>query len=329
LENDCKEIVKLLKAGNSFLISSHAHPDGDGLGSTLALGIALESMGKDVVMYNEDRVPRSMDFLPEAGKLVSSFDNSKKFDVTIMVDCGQTERAGKDFPSVTRRGTLICIDHHVSGCKEAALSFVDKGAASTGEVIYTILKKMGTKIDSDIATLILTTLIVDTGFFRYSNTNTRTLTLAAELVAEGASTWHISKYMEERVPPQQLKLLSGALDTIDFFLDGKLAIMFLTGQMLEHANAHMEMAEDFINYPRSIDGVEVAVLIREKNHNEYKISFRSKDVIDVAKLVAEFGGGGHKHAAGCTIKKKIGTVRQIIVDTVEKAFNVNELEKKN
>lgn len=327
MNTSCKDIIKSIKNGQTFLICAHAHPDGDGIGSTLALGIAIESMGKKVVMYNEDGVPRLLNFLPAADKMVKEIDKSEKFDVSIMVDCGQTERAGKDFPSRDKRGVLICIDHHATGCKEADISCLDDEAASTGEVIYNILKELGVKTDKRIATLILTTLIVDTGFFRYSNTNSRTLSLAAELVSNGASTWHISKFMEERMLPQQFKLLSSALDTIDYLLDKRLAVMILTKQMLEAADADLEMAEDFINFPRSVDAVEVAALIRENGKDEYKISFRSKDSINVANLCAKFGGGGHEHAAGCTIKGKLGIVKQTVVSAVEEAFHGSSLRQ--
>lgn len=317
---DYDKLIDVLKNNKKFLICSHAHPDGDGIGSTLALGLALKKMGKDVLMYNQDPVPRSIDFLPAADQMVTSIDKDAKFDVTIMVDCGQPERAGKDFPPEARRGTLVCIDHHMTRCEHASVTCADEEASSTGEVVYKILKKLGADINTDVATLILTTLIVDTNFFRYSNTSGHTLSLAGELVSMGASTWNVSKNMEERVPPESLTLLTAALQTIDYLLDGKLAIMLLTQQMFKNARADVEMAEEFINYPRSIDGVEVAALIREKKAGEWKISFRSKDTVDVAAVAMKFGGGGHEHAAGCDIKGSLGEVKQIVVRAVEEAL---------
>lgn len=320
MEKKYKEIADVIISNKHFLICSHAHPDGDGIGSTLALGLALEKMGKDVVMYNEDRVPRNLDFLPGASRMRNTLDASEVFDVTIMVDCGQPERVGEAFPPPHARGKLICIDHHRTGCDEALISCYDEGAASTGEVVYNILKQIGMGDDADTAKLILTTLIVDTGFFRYSNTTAHALALASELVSKGASTWDVSRNMEERVNPKQLKLLSSALDTIEYLLDGKMAMMVLTQQMFKAADADIEMAEEFINFPRSIDGVEVAVLIREKEGDVYKISFRSKDSVDVAALAGRFGGGGHEHAAGCTINGRLGVVKQIVTEAVRQVI---------
>lgn len=320
MKNNYIEVVEVIKAGKSFLVCSHAHPDGDGIGSTLAIGRVLELMGKQVVMYNEDGVPRSIDFLPFADKIVTSIDKKQRFDVVLMVDCCQSERAGRDFPTKDKWNTLVCIDHHVSGCNEVNICCLDESAASTGAVVYNIIKELEGKIDADIATLILTTIIVDTGFFRYSNTLSGTLSMASELVAAGARPWVISQNMEEREHPAKLRLLSKALDTIDYQFDGKLAVMILTDQMFKQAGADVEMAEDFINYPRSIEGVRVAVLIREKSPNEYKISFRSKEEIDVAKLCLQFGGGGHARAAGCNLNGSLGSVRQTILKAVSEVL---------
>jgi len=314
------KIIDVLKSNQTFCIASHAHPDGDGIGSTLALGLVLKSMGKDVLMYNQDGVPHVVDFFVGTDQLVTEIAEDATFDVSIMLDCGQPERAGRHFPPKERRGQLLCIDHHVTGGDEADLACRDKTASSTGELIYNILKRMGVEVDADIATLILTSIIVDTGFFRYSNTTKHALTMAAELVEKGASTWVISKNMEERVHPNQYRLMNLAIDTMEYLLNGQMAVMVLTDQMFRDSGAGVDMAEEFINVPRSVKGVRVAVLLREKANHEYKISFRSKDTIDVAKLVRQFDGGGHEHAAGCTIRGPLGSVKQIIEKAVAKAI---------
>lgn len=320
MEESYQKVISVLKEKQKFLICSHAHPDGDGIGSSLAMGRALKMMGKSVLIYNQDGVPFSLNFLSGAGELVNTVPSDEKFDATIMIDCAQTERAGKHFPSEVNRGVLVCIDHHITRSEEADIICQDANAASAGEVIYNILQRMNVKIDPSIATQILTTIIVDTGFFRYSNTTSLVLARASELVEKGADTWLVCKNMEERNPPTQLKLLSKALDTIEYILNGKVAVMSLTNQMFAEAGANVEDAEDFINFPRSIDGVEVAVLIREKNSKEFKISFRSKDTVDVAALANTFEGGGHKHAAGCNLNGSYGEVRQTIISALSKVI---------
>lgn len=321
VENKYREVIKVIDSHKKFLIVSHAHPDGDGIGSTLALGLVLKKKGKEVLMYNQDGVPHSLDFLAGADQLVKSIPKGEKFDATIMVDCAQPERAGRDFPPVEKRGVLVCIDHHTTFSDAADVVCQDEGASSTGEVVHNILKMMGAEINADIATHILTTIIVDTGFFRYSNTSSHALSIASELVAHGANTWLICRNMEERNPPEQLKLLGSVLESVEYKCGGKAAIISLTAQMLKWAGADISVAEDFINYPRSIKGVEVAVLIREKNEKEFKISFRSKEYIDVAALAGEYGGGGHKHAAGCTLNGSYGDVKQKVITALEKVFS--------
>ena len=158
--------------------------------------------------------------------------------------------------------------------------------------------------------------MVDTGFFRYSNTKSQTLRFAAELVEAGATTWNVNRNLEERNAPAKLRLLSLCLNTIDYMYDGKVAIIILTNQMMREAGANVEMAEEFINFPRSVEGVEIAVLLREKNSGEYKISLRSKDVVDVTEIARKFGGGGHKHAAGCDIEGSLGHVKKIIMSLI-------------
>lgn len=318
MDSNYDKAIELIKTNNSFLITSHAHPDGDGIGSTLALGLALEQMGKSVLMYNQDGVPKVLDFLPGAERLVADVDDNARFDVSLMVDCAQPERAGKKFPPKERRGALICIDHHVTGREVGDVECLDIEAASTGEVVYKLLKKLGCKIGPEIAELILCTIIVDTGFFRYTNTSGQTFKLAAELCDQGASSWHISRNMEERNQKEQLDLLSSTLKTLDFVLGGRLAIMILTQQMFKAAAASVEDAENFINFARSVDGVELAVLIREKGPKEFKVSFRTKDYVDAVKLAREFDGGGHEHAAGCTIKGSLGEVKQTVIKMAEK-----------
>lgn len=311
-----KPVIDVIEKHHRFLVCSHAHPDGDAIGSTLALGVALISRGKEVVMYNHDPVPRNLDFLPFASRISNFIDNDSRFDVTIMVDCSQVARVGDKLSSLKEKGLLVAIDHHISCAAESDVSCFDEGASSTGEVVYSIIKRLGIEITPDIATLILTTLVVDTGFFRYSNTTPHTLKIAADLVEHGASTWFISKNMEERVDPRQFRLLSDALDTIEYLFGGKVAMMVITRQMFRSTGADAEMVEDFINFPRSVDGVEVAVLIREKERNVFKVSFRSKGLVDVAALAARFDGGGHEHAAGCTIVGRLGVVKQKISKAV-------------
>lgn len=309
-------VVKVIQEGRRFLIVSHAHPDGDAIGSTIALGMALERMGKEAVLFNADPVPWNLKFLPGSNRIVDHIDGSASFDATIMVDVAQAERVGKRFVECKEKGKLVCIDHHLNIPDGFDVKCLDGSAASTGDVILRLLKLIGQPITKDIATLIFCTLVVDTGNFRYSNTTASVMNSAKELVEAGADPWEVASNLEENNPPEMIDLLQRVLRTMEFHNNKSVATIVLTKQMLEETGASVEVSEEFINFPRSIAGVEVAVLFRETSKDRFKVSLRSKTTFDVAKLVAKFGGGGHQHAAGCTIESDLAAARKQILSAI-------------
>jgi len=313
-------VIDVVKTGQRFLVASHAHPDGDGIGSTIALAMGLRTFGKDVVMFNADRVPHNLGFLPEVDNVVNSLENEAPFDVTFMVDCSQRERIGGDVAKMPREklGRIVLIDHHRIDSPDCDLMCIDADAAATGEVIYRFFKKVGIPITKEIATLLFTTFVVDTGSFRYSNTSSALMQAAGELIGSGASPWMINMALEESRPPCMIPLLRRVLET--FEVDSRVAWITLTSQMLHETCATVDVAEEFINYPRSILGVEVAILFRELRAGKWKISFRSKDKIDVYKIAATFGGGGHSHAAGCTLEGNLAGVKSKILGEVRRVL---------
>lgn len=309
--------IRCMQAARRILIVSHANPDGDAIGSTLALGKGLQSLGKQVVMFNEDPLPHSLTFLPHANELVHQLPRPEEIDLTIMVDCSQPKRAGDAFEALAPALPIMVIDHHLINGATGDGNCIDTQAAATGHVVYELLRRMAVAITPELATLIYTTVIMDTGFFRYSNTTAGVFELAAELVHCGASPSEISQAALENCPPAQLRLLTLVLETMEFHFGGQCASLVLTQQMLEEAQATSDMAEEFINYARSVQGVELAVLFREREPGVYKMSFRSKKRVNVAELAARFEGGGHQHAAGCTIEKNLPEVRAEILKAIE------------
>ncbi len=316
-----KQFIDTVKSGKNFLIASHSHPDGDGIGSTIALARGIESLGgKNAVMFNANKVPYNLEFLPGSKEMVTKIPEGMLFDVTILVDCADLKRVGGEAADLTkeRTGKVILIDHHEQSGADFDISCVDVTAAAAGEVVYDILKEMGVKITPDVATLILTTFIVDTGSFRYSNTSAKLMRDAAELMDAGASTWRITVELHESDPMAYMKLLRLVLGTFDHSADGKVAWIVLTQQMLDDANAPLDVAEEFINFPRSIKGVEVAILFRELKDGKWKVSFRSKDKVDVQKIAKKFEGGGHSHAAGCSPEGNLAEIKERVFDEVQK-----------
>ncbi len=312
--------VERVNRANSFIIGSHYNPDGDGIGSTLALGLALERMGKNVVMYNRDGVPFNLKFLKNYEKFVTDIDAGARYDMMIMVDCAQKNRISDDFAKIEEVGNTVCIDHHDLEGVEADLLLIDKNAASTGEVVLHLLEHAGSKICSDIAQAIYTTLVVDTGFFKYSNTSSHVLKIAGQLVDAGASPWAVAKELDESQPLAAMKLLAYALESLIVSMDGRYCTMDLTLDMLKRSGAEMEHSEEFATYPRSIMGVEVAALFREVEDEVQKVSLRSKDIIDVAKIAKSFGGGGHAHAAGFRMRCSLEEAKKRVGTAVQEAF---------
>lgn len=309
------EVAKIMRGQSTFLIASHISPDGDAIGSTLALGISLERLGKKVVMYNRDGVPANLKFLSGSDRFVKDIP-ALEFDAAILVDCAAADRAGQAFENARVNGPRIAIDHHRIEQKDVDVSCIDETAASTGEVVLRILKQMKMDITQDIAMCIYCTLAVDTGFFKYSNTTEAVLRVAAELVSVGADPWTVARNLEESYPAERFLLLARSLASLKIGRGGKYAHMDVTQQMIRETGADIEMSDEFAGIPRSIGSVLVSALFREMPGGKIKVSLRSKEDIDVAAIAKRFGGGGHSHAAGCSITATMDDAKKRIEEVV-------------
>lgn len=318
--NDYGAFMEKLRPARNVVIASHYSPDGDGIGATIALAIALERLGKRAVMYNRDAIPDNLRFLPRTERFVRALDPAERFDLAIMVDCAQRKRVSDEFAAHAGFALIGCIDHHKLDEISADVSLIDGEAASTGEVVMRLMRHAGLEVGADVAQCIYTTLVVDTGFFKYSSTSAHVLALAAEMVGLGASPWAVAKHLEESYPASRLKLLSQSLATLKIELKGRYASMEVTQRMLSETGAGIEHSDEFATYPRSIEGVEVAALFREVE-GVVKVSLRSKDLVDVARLAHALGGGGHARAAGVRIRAPMAEARQRIFSAVEQALD--------
>jgi phosphoesterase RecJ-like protein len=314
------EVIDLLNGGSRFCIATHINPDGDGIGSMLAMKIALEGMGKEVVTYSSDPIPFSLEFLPRANEVVSSISDDDKFDAAIMVDCAEPKRAGKDFDKLVKRTKLAVVDHHLYNDLEDAVTCLDKNAASAGEVVWRLLDKMGVFFNETATTEIYTTLVVDTGFFKYSSTTSDVLRLDSQLVEKGADPWTVACNLEESYTDQRLKLLGEALVTLQISMDGCFASMAVTQEMLKKTGADIADSDEFATYPRSIRGVEMAALFREFQDGRVKVSLRSKSDVNVAEIARRYGGGGHFNAAGFSIQGDLTKAKTVVEQEAKKAL---------
>ena len=305
-----EQLVALLEGNKRFLVASHESPDGDAIASTLALVNALREQGKEVVAFNRDSVPGDYQFLPGWDRVVTTVPADSHFDVGFVLDAGELRRAGDWIRGACR--TLVNIDHHPHSEDFGDLYWVDPAASATGVMVYRLLQAAGWPISLDVATCLYTTILSDTGSFRYSNADPEAFRVAGEMVALGVDPWQIASGLYESQEEVRLRLLALALPTLDVAPCGTFAAITLTSEMLAATGATPEHTDRFINYPRSVRGVEVAICFRQLGPASFKVGFRSKGKIDVGALAREFGGGGHHNAAGATIDQELPVVRDLV-----------------
>lgn len=311
--------IEVLKRGKRFLVVSHVSPEGDAIGSLLGMTLALRGLGKDATAYLEDRIPDLFKFLPGADTVVHSLDGLGPFDATFAVDCGQKDRLGRDFVSLKDPGCVINIDHHATNDCFGDINIIEPGASAAGELVYDFCKAASLEITRDIAVNLYVAIHTDTGSFRYSSATPDAFIKAGELVRLGAEPWDVSRRVYENYPARRYRLLAMVLSTLDVIEikgDGKIATLSVTLDMFRKAGAEKDVADGFVNYARGIEGVEVGALFRECGTLEYKVSLRSKGDVDVAEVSKAFGGGGHRNAAGFTLKGSIEEIKARVIEAV-------------
>lgn len=293
-------ILELLKEERGpILIASHENPDADTLGSALALYLFLKKKGKRVVVGCKDKVPHFLDFLPGAQEIVK-LPLDEVFSLALVVDATDFSRVNAEVKAVKRAR----IDHHIGGEFYGEYDYIDPSAPSTTALVYKILCAWDKKaIDEHIAENLYAGLATDTGFFKYSNTNAETFELAKELVELGAKPHWTFVNFAERESINKLRLLSKALETLTLHEEGLVAGITVFDTFFKETICEYSDSEGLVNYPRSLEGVEVAyALIEKPEEGLWKVSLRSKGKVDVAKIAEYLGGGGHKYASGCKIK---------------------------
>ncbi len=315
-----KSIVQFIKQGDSFIIVSHDHPDGDSLGSQFALALGLQSLGKKVEIHSQKQVPKIYDFLPGRDLTIVSKEvrvNNEK--ILIILDSGELERANllfiPDLPSF-----IINIDHHVSNTNFGQLNWVDTSASATSEIIFQLLMLLDIKLTPSIATNLYTGILTDTGSFQYSNTSAGCLKIASQLVSAGVNPHAISLAVYDRKTIPALRLMGIVLSDMEIYKDQKFALLTVTRKMLELLNATYEDTEDIVSLPQKIENIEVSVLIKEIKENEYKISFRTKGLLNASLMAERLNGGGHPNAAGATMKGNLPQIKEKILLIVENAL---------
>ncbi len=292
-----KETAELIRSMEGrILITTHKNPDGDAIGSSLGWYNFLRKLNKDVRIIYRDSIPYFFDFLPNVRDVDSAEEIREEFDWVIITDVSDPKRTG--FERIPAKKSLV-IDHHITAEPFTDFFIVEPDISSTCELSYYIMKLISPDlIDTTVAVPIYTGILTDTGGFNYSNTSPDTHSVASELLEKGVEPYWVYSNIFERNRINKFKLLELVLKTLEFSLGQKVAHITLFRKFLEETGAYPEEAEGFINYPRSIDGVEVAVFFKEIEENFWKVSLRSKGKVNVAEVAKKLGGGGHKMAAG-------------------------------
>jgi bifunctional oligoribonuclease and PAP phosphatase NrnA len=291
-----QDVLKHIEQRDRFILTSHARPDGDAIGSALACGQVLRSMGKHADVVLRDGVPRIYRPLPYADAVVQTDRINGGYEAAIILECDSVQRTrleGLD------DHFLINIDHHVSGRPFAHVNWIDPNAVATAELVYRLAREAGVKISPEIATCLYTAVLTDTGSFMFEGTNEHTFALARELVLAGADPARCARRVYFAHSTAKMRLLGAALSNLQ--REGPLAWIWVTHEQMERAQAREEDCEGLVNYALAIQEVQVAAFLRELPDGRYRVSLRSKGEMNVAAIAESFGGGGHACASGCSL----------------------------
>jgi len=326
--NPIAEVRRALLEGTRFLIVSHQNPDGDAIGSSLALASGLAALGKHCDILNVDGVPMNLSWLPLAEQVHLFPDEGATYDGVVLLDCGTAERTGFGEGILGQGRAVVNIDHHPGNSLFGGANLVDPDACATAELVYQVLQELPAPIGFSAATAIYTGILTDTGCFRFSNTNERAFEIASCMVAKGVDPSWVSQMVFDQQPVARLRLLSRVMETLDLSPRDKAASVVVTQTMFRETHTGAEDVEGFVNYPRSICGVEVGLLFREEAAERYRIALRSKGRVDVSRIAREFGGGGHHNAAGATVNGRLEELKRVLFNRVEEALDDQLLQRR-
>lgn len=313
-----EQIIDVINKSSKIAVTSHVVPDGDNIGSSLALCLALKKLNKQATYLIDDNIPGVYRFLKGAKEVerLSSFADLE-YDLVIAMDCGDLERMGK-VKQLAEKTRLINIDHHISNTNFGEINLVEENASATAEIAYKLIKSMGIFIDKDMAECIYTGIVTDTGMFQYSNTSEETHSIAAELIIAGVNPADIFNKVYQNSPKEKIILIKEALQSLEFYSSDKISCITISKAQIDDIAGEDLDTEGIVNMARDIAGIEVAVFLKEKESNVVKVSLRSKSYVDVCAIAKGFGGGGHIRAAGCTITAGLEQAKQQLILAIQK-----------
>jgi phosphoesterase RecJ-like protein len=312
-----EEIGLLLREHQRFAVMSHVRPDGDALGSQLAIALSLQQLGKEVRVWNEEGMLEKYSFLPRAELVTKPPSIPEDFDCAIALDTAIQSRLGTALAAVRSAKIWINIDHHLSNPGYGDVVDVDPDAPATAEIIFRLIKSQNLPFNRDIAENLYAAISTDTGSFQYPKTSARTFEIAAELIRAGLDVGHLNQQLYENYPRRRLELLRELLRTMRFEHEGRVASVSLSLKTAAELGVLPEDNEGLIDHLRAIRGVIVAVFFEELNDGKVRVSMRSKDdAVDVCAICQKFGGGGHTLAAGARVRGTLAEVEEKVLEEI-------------
>jgi phosphoesterase RecJ-like protein len=311
-------IAEVIARGHRFLVTAHVKPDGDSIGSQLALAGALRALGKEVRIVNRDAAPPPLQAFPGVPAIERREEVEGEFDAVFVLECGDLDRTG--LRGIDRH-LLVNIDHHPGNTLFGAINWFDDGAAACGEMVFDVIRALGVPFSSEMATHLYVAILTDTGSFHYSNISPRTFDICRQLLESGVDPVGVARTVFDSNTVGRLRLFGAVMNTLETDAKGRLATIRLDMLMAEASGALPDDTEGLINLPLTVPEIQAVVFFREADNGTLRVSFRSKGAIDVGAVASGFGGGGHRNAAGCTVAGPLEAARTKILPLVDEAID--------
>jgi bifunctional oligoribonuclease and PAP phosphatase NrnA len=313
---EVQQIVDAIGARRRFVISSHARPDGDSIGSQLAMAYALKALGKEVTVVNADPAPAPLMAFPAVAEIVVAPAVAGEFDAAIIMECGSLSRTGV---TGLDRFFVINIDHHPGNSGYGQINWFDASAAACGEMVFDLTRALGVPLSVEIATHVYLAILTDTGSFHYSSISPRTFEICREALEAGVDPVMVARNVYDSNNMGRLKLFGAVLSAMQIDPTGHIAIVYLDHEMARAAGGTYEDTEGLINLPLTVKEIQAVVFFKQDEGDTYRVSMRSKGPIDIGAVAKEFGGGGHKNAAGCTVTGPVDALQKQFVELIDQA----------
>jgi phosphoesterase RecJ-like protein len=316
---ELEPIVEAIRGRRRFVISSHSRPDGDSIGSQVAMALALAALGKQADIVNKDRAPGPLLQFPGVAGIQIADAAAGSYDAAIIMECGDLARTGV---GGLDRFFLVNIDHHPGNTGYGQLNWFDPTAAACGEMVFDLIAALGVPFSVEIATHIYLAILTDTGSFHYSSISPRTFEICRRALEAGVNPVDVARNVYDSNNMGRLKLFGSVLSSMQIDPTGRIAIVYLDHEMARAAGGTYEDTEGLINLPLTVKEIEAVVFFKQTEGDEYRVSMRSKGAIDVSAIAKSYAGGGHKNAAGCTVSGPIDALQKQFVEHIERAIQL-------